>query len=55
MLAEQTGCVEFHSSLRSSIKSTMDFIHPAFADSGESYTNNAVDKNEVMAFRNALL
>lgn len=55
MLAEQTGCIEFHSSLRARTKSTMGFIHPAFADSEESYLNNAIDTNEVTAFRNALI
>ncbi|MEO6613546.1 MAG: copper homeostasis protein CutC [Chitinophagaceae bacterium] len=54
MLAEKTGCVEFHSSLRGKQKSNMDFIHPAFSDSGESYTNNAIDAGEVRALRNAL-
>ena len=54
MLAEQTGCVEFHSSLRDKVKSAMEFVHPAFDGSEESYMNNAVDKNEVVAFRNAL-
>jgi len=54
LLAEQTGCVEFHSSLRGSIKSNMEFVHSAFSDSEESYMNNAVDVNEVKAFRNAL-
>jgi copper homeostasis protein len=54
MLAEQTGCVEFHSSLRNKEKSNMEFIHPAFAGSDESYMNNAIDKNEVAALRNAL-
>ncbi len=54
MLAEQTGCVEFHSSLRDKVKSTMEFVHPAFAGSEESYMNNAVNANEVIAFRNAL-
>jgi len=55
MLAEKTGCVEFHSSLRDKVKSTMEFVHPAFANSEESYMNNAIDANQVMAFRNALL
>jgi copper homeostasis protein len=55
MLAEKTGCVEFHSSLRDKVKSTMEFVHPAFANSEESYMNNAIDANEVKAFRNALL
>jgi len=54
MLAEKTGCVEFHSSLRDKIKSTMEFVHPAFVNSEESYMNNAIDANEVKAFRNAL-
>jgi copper homeostasis protein len=54
LLAEQTGCVEFHSSLRAKIKSTMEFIHPDFAASEESYMNNSVDAEAVKAFRNAL-
>ena len=54
MLAEQTGCVEFHSSLRDKSKSNMEFRHPAFIDSEESYMNNAIDANEVKAIRNAL-
>jgi copper homeostasis protein len=54
MLADKTGCVEFHSSLRGKKKSEMDFIHPAFKDSAESYTNNAIDEEEVRALRNAL-
>jgi copper homeostasis protein len=54
MLAEQTGCVEFHSSLRGKTKSTMEFVHPAFEGSEESYMNNAIDPQEVRAFRNAL-
>jgi copper homeostasis protein len=54
MLAERTGCTEFHSSLRGKEKSRMEFIHPAFADSTESYLNNAIDAEEVKALRNAL-
>jgi len=54
MLAEQTGCVEFHSSLRGNIKSGMDYVHPAFEGSDESYMNNAISASEVSAFRNAL-
>lgn len=53
-LAEKTGCVEFHSSLRGKVKTAMEFVHPAFADSEESYMNNTIDANEVMEFRNAL-
>jgi len=54
MLAEKTGCKEFHSSLRGKQKSDMQFIHPAFAGSEESYTNNYIDKEEVKELRKAL-
>jgi len=54
MLAEKTGCTEFHSSLRHRAKSHMEFIHPAFARSEESYMNNAIDPQEVRQLRNAL-
>lgn len=54
LLAEKTGCVEFHSSLRGKERSKMEFVHPAFADSAESYMNNAIDVNEVKALRSAL-
>ena len=55
MLAEKTGCIEFHSSLRGKAKSPMQFIHPAFANSEESYFNNEISPDEVRALRNALL
>jgi len=55
MLAEKTGCIEFHSSLRGKAKSPMQFVHPAFASSEESYSNNAISPNDVRALRNALL
>ena len=55
MLAEKTGCIEFHSSLRGKAKSPMQFIHPAFANSEESYSNNEISPDEVRALRNALL
>lgn len=54
LIAEKTGCTEFHSSLRSKRKSSMDFIHPAFAGSEESYMNNYIDSEEVKALRKAL-
>jgi len=54
MLAEKTGCVEFHSSLRGKTKSPMQFIHPAFASSEESYTNNFIDPDSVKELREAL-
>ena len=55
MLAEKTGCIEFHSSLRVKTKSAMQFVHPGFANSEESYMNNAIDPEEVKALRNALI
>ncbi|HEX6169184.1 MAG TPA: copper homeostasis protein CutC [Chitinophagaceae bacterium] len=54
MLADKTGCVEFHSSLRGKAKSPMQFIHPAFANSEESYSNNEISPDEVRVLRNAL-
>jgi len=54
MLAEKTGCVEFHSSLRGKEKSKMAFVHESFKDSGESYMNNAIDWEEVKALKNML-
>jgi copper homeostasis protein len=54
MLAEKTGCTEFHSSLRGKAKSPMQFVHPAFANSQESYSNNEISPDEVRALRNAL-
>lgn len=53
-LAEKTGCREFHSSLRGKANSAMEFIHPGFAGSAESYMNNAIDPEEVKALRKAL-
>jgi copper homeostasis protein len=55
MLAEKTGCTEFHSSLRGKEKSKMDFIHPAFKDSAESYSNNSINPEDVKALRSSLL
>jgi copper homeostasis protein len=54
-LAEKTGCAEFHSSLRDKAKSNMDFIHPAFKDSMESYKNNFIDPAEVNALKKILV
>jgi copper homeostasis protein len=54
MLAEKTSCTEFHSSLRGKEKSKMEFIHPAFADSLESYFNNTIDPEDIKALRKEL-
>lgn len=53
-LAEKTGCVEFHSSLKGKDRSRMEFQHPSFAGSGESYMNNSIDAEEVRGLREAL-
>ena len=55
MLAEKTGCVEFHSSLRGKAKSLMQFIHPGFVNSEECYMNNEISPDEVRALRNSLM
>lgn len=54
MLADKTGCMEFHSSLRGKEPSRMEFIHPAFKDSAESYANNKISPNDVRALRSSL-
>jgi copper homeostasis protein len=54
MLAEKTSCTEFHSSLRGKEKSKMEFIHPAFENSSESYFNNAIDPEEIKVLRTEL-
>jgi copper homeostasis protein len=55
MLAEKTGCVEFHSSLRGKAKSKMEFIRPAFIDSAESCSNNYINPDEVKLLRQYLV
>lgn len=53
-VAQKTGATEFHSSLRSEVKSSMEFIHPAFEGSAESYINPAIDPQEVRLLKAAL-
>lgn len=53
-LAEKTGAREFHSSLRGRQQSRMEFIHPAFADSAETYSNPFIDAAGVEALRKTL-
>ena len=54
-LQQKTDAIEFHSSLRSKANSQMQFIHPAFAASEESYSNPAIDAAEVRALKESLL
>jgi copper homeostasis protein len=53
-LAVRTKAREFHSSLRSKVKSNMEYIHPAFAQSEESYTNHHIDSKEVKELKKRL-
>ena len=53
-LAQKTGAVEFHSSLRTKVESRMQYRHPSFAGSAESYSHYSVLADEVKAFKNAL-
>jgi copper homeostasis protein len=46
-LRKQTGCHEFHSSLRGWQESKMNFRHPNFAKQKESYQNPFIDAGEV--------
>jgi copper homeostasis protein len=54
MLASKTGCHEFHSSLRGKLASAMEYIHPGFAGSSESYMNNWINPEDVRMLRQAL-
>jgi len=54
MIYEKTGATEFHSSLRERRRSKMDFIHPSFEKSEESYSNPSIDPEEVKALKNSL-
>lgn len=54
-LAEKTGAVEFHTSLRNIKNSSMEYIHPAFNDSAESYINPYINTLDVQELRKALL
>jgi copper homeostasis protein len=53
-LAEKTGAVEFHSSLKSKMASNMQYKHSAFAHSAESYSHPSVMPEAVSELRHAL-
>lgn len=53
-LAQKTGAIEFHSSLKSKAQSNMQFVHPAFASSAESYAHATINAEDVTLLRNAL-
>ncbi|WP_132052591.1 copper homeostasis protein CutC [Pseudocnuella soli] len=53
-LAEQTGAVEFHSSLRSTVKSSMQFQHPSFVPTADDFVMPAIEETEVAALKAAL-
>lgn len=52
-LEEATGAIEFHASLRSTIKSKMQYLHSSFENT-DDYDNNFIDANEVRALRKGL-
>jgi copper homeostasis protein len=54
MLADKTGAVEFHTSLRTYAKSKMDFIHPAFASGEDGDKHLTVKREEIEAVLEAL-
>ncbi len=54
-LARKTKCNEFHTSLRGRKKSEMEFQHPSFANSEESYSNPWINPEEVREMRKRLL
>ncbi|MGB8193959.1 MAG: copper homeostasis protein CutC [Chitinophagaceae bacterium] len=54
-LAQQTGAWEFHSSLRTKVESKMQYRHPAFANSSESYSNYSVLEEAVRALKEELV
>ena len=53
-LKQMTGATEFHSSLRSKVKTAMEFLHPGFRHSEDSYTNPAIDSQQIKALRESL-
>ncbi len=50
MIADKTGAVEFHSSVKGKSTSQMDFIHPSFNET----SNPGIDPAEVKALRESL-
>ncbi len=50
MIADKTGAVEFHSSVKGKSDSQMDFIHPSFNE----VSNPGIDPAEVKALRESL-
>ena len=55
LLAKQTGCTEFHSSLRDVIVSHMEFKHPSFKESKESYHNPSIESKAIGQLKEILL
>lgn len=53
-LAEETGCTEFHTSLRAVQRSPIEYINPAFAQDQETVMRNVIHPAEVRELRTAL-
>lgn len=54
-LAIDTGCYQFHTSLRKQVQSPMKFIAPAFEYDKESYTHYTVIAQDVITIKKELL
>lgn len=54
LLANRTGCTEFHSSLRAKRATGMQYFNPGFSATSESYMNNSINPEEVRALRSSL-
>lgn len=53
-LADKTGAIEFHSSLKTTTKSAMLYRQPVFAASPESYSHLTIQAEDVAQLRRAL-
>lgn len=53
-IRKKTGAKEFHASLKGQVKTKMNFLHPAFADSPESYMIPDIGRDAVKKLRKAI-
>lgn len=53
-LATKTGCKEFHTSLRDVSSSLMEFRHPSFKESKESYQNPSISVESIKKLKENL-
>lgn len=55
LLADATGASEFHTSLKTKRKSLMEYVHPSFENSEESYLVDALNTDAVREFKSRLM